>query len=99
MNASRAIARPLDLGTLALVCTACGAQYTQEHLAQWGRSVESSGYGPHPVCVELVKDPLGSNAVCRGALAGVPITPEQGATLAAARTPTPIVANVGRSNA
>jgi len=90
--------RVLTLGPLALVCTGCGAQYTTKHLEQWGRSAESAGYGPSPCCVELVKDPLGSNAVCRGQLMGVTITKEQEATLTAERTPTPIVATAGRNN-
>lgn len=96
---AREASRPLALPALALVCTACGAQYPQEYLAAWGRSTETTGYGPTPCCTELVKDPLGSDAVCRGALAGVPVSPEDAIALSASRTPTPIVANVGRSNA
>lgn len=50
------------------VCVKCGREWPYSLIEKWGEAPESDGYGPNPVCVNLTKDRLGSNQVCRGEL-------------------------------
>lgn len=53
---------------MSLKCNRCGKVWPDELGEQWG-SGESSGYGPEPVCVNVVQDKrTGAGAVCRGGL-------------------------------
>lgn len=35
-------------------CASCGTIHSADAVKKWGRTRESSGYGPHPRCTELV---------------------------------------------
>lgn len=42
---------------LAHQCERCGATYPDAYEREWGKSRESNGAGPKPVCTALVEDP------------------------------------------
>lgn len=62
---------------LVLECASCGAQYPADLKKKWGRTQETAGYGPSPVCVALVPqsqdpdDKDGPREVCTGVLAAI----------------------------
>lgn len=51
-------------------CADCGATYDGDLRQNWGRTKETSGYGPQMVCINVTPTgPGGAGEVCRGALA------------------------------
>lgn len=72
---------------MKFVCSLCDAEYHRDHVREWGKHQESLHNGPRPVCTALVRDALGSGAVCRGDLVPVPAS---AAAVAALKRPTPI---------
>lgn len=53
---------------MSLKCIRCDTVWPDELELEWGQTMESSGYGPRPVCVALVEARNGSLEVCRGSL-------------------------------
>lgn len=56
---------------IGYTCARCGEKYSKDVVEQWGRTKETSGYGPQPKCVELVDrpgTPEGTLEVCGGQL-------------------------------
>lgn len=55
------------------VCSKCQAVQTPDEVKNWGRTPESSGYGPIPKCIRIVPDPITkAGAVCGGVLVLMP---------------------------
>ena len=64
-----------------------GTEYHPDFVRLWGKTKETTGYGPKPCDITLVQDHLGSYAVDGGQLVAVPCTQ---AELDALPKPTPI---------
>ena len=71
---------------IAYVCAKCGAQHHSEAVKQWGKTQQSAGYGPVPICTAKVKDHLGSDALCGGQLVPVQVSDADFAKLEAPTT-------------
>jgi hypothetical protein len=57
------------MGQIAFMCAHCARLWDRAHVQSWGRTQESTGYGPAAVCTALVVDPLTqAGAVCGGPL-------------------------------
>jgi hypothetical protein len=73
--------------TYKYVAVATGTEYHPDFVKLWGKTKETTGYGPVPIDTTLVQDHLGSYAIAGGPLIAVPCTQ---AELDALHRPTPI---------
>lgn len=49
----------------------CRTLWSENHVEEWGRTRESQGYGPQPVCTNLLDNDRGDKGVCRGQLIAI----------------------------
>jgi hypothetical protein len=65
------------------VCEFCGAVYPVAHVREWGRDGHGDGYGPRPLCTNLVPNPFAPRVRETGEtplqVCGGPLTPRAAA--------------------